>query len=146
MSSITATFRNIEGITPRSANINPVRDTLKIIRNNIIAPTMASLRFYQSFIKGAAVLSGVAYWQRRALFRFNEAAPAFIPALLTVLLMATQPMLLHWYQLNVRNIDLAAPHRNLIQRARDGTRWRFSPTLWKGRGDRTPLSDYSLHG
>lgn len=124
MTSIPVMPRGIGIITPRPVSINPMRDALKMIRNNITGPAMSSIRFYQSFITGAAVLGGVAYWQRKAIEEVFESVPlhykmmipAFIPAFS---MLATIPIK-YWYQLNAGNIDLAAPHRDLIQKARDG--------------------------
>lgn len=125
MNSIPATqSQSIEGIIPRQESLNPVKGTVKIIRNNITEPVMASLRFYKSAIIGAATLGGVLYWNKKSIQDYWSSIDpinrfmitSFIPA---IGMLVTIPIT-YWYKLNAGNIDLAAPSRDLIQKARDG--------------------------
>lgn len=123
MNSITAA-QSEGSIAPCSAPFHPVQDALKMIRNNITNPAMVSLRFYKSVLMGAAALGGVVYWQRKAIQDVLQSMPLehkilLYSALPLVGTLGSIPIK-YWYQLNAGNIDLAAPQRDLIQKARDG--------------------------
>jgi ATP-dependent Clp protease ATP-binding subunit ClpA len=123
MNSVAAPV-NTGSIIPGQESFDPIQGAIKIIKSKITDPAMASFRFYKPFITGAAVMGGMAYLQRKNIAEaFNSLDPLtkfMIPTLLPSIAMLAAIPLKYWYDLNAGNIDLAAPHRDMIQKARDG--------------------------